>query len=136
MVTIIVDSDILIDLERERRRPGELGSMFPNDELAIAAITIAEVLVAAFRADSPQRRRMREEFADRLSQELPVIPFDVPVARQYAAIWAQLAMAGQLIGVHDMVIAATALTYGHAVLTRNLQDFTKVPGLTIQPPNL
>jgi tRNA(fMet)-specific endonuclease VapC len=39
--------------------------------------------------------------------------------------------AGKMIGAHDLLIAATALAQGHAVLTQNAKDFKRVPGLTV-----
>jgi tRNA(fMet)-specific endonuclease VapC len=133
---LIVDTNILIDLERSGRQIGDLAAIFPNDEFAVAAITMSEVLVAAFLAHSLQRQRQREEFTDRLIQAINVIPFDVLVARQYAATWAELSRSGQLIDIHDLMIAATALVHGFAILTRNLRHFARIPGLAVQPFNV
>ena len=65
----------------------------------------------------------------------PALPFDLRVARMHARIWAQLAAAGQPIGAHDVLIAATALAHGYAVLTQHLRDFQQVPGLVVRQPN-
>lgn len=59
------------------------------------------------------------------------IPITEPVARVHAEVWAQLAAQGAVIGAHDLWIAATALTHGLAVATRNIRDFARVPGLRI-----
>jgi predicted nucleic acid-binding protein len=45
-----------------------------------------------------------------------------------------LAAAGQLIGDRDLLIAATALTHGYDLLTNNLRDFARVPGLRVRQP--
>jgi hypothetical protein len=50
------------------------------------------------------------------------------VARTHARLWAQLA-AGTPVGAHDLLIAATALAHGYAVLTDDPRDFGRVPGL-------
>jgi predicted nucleic acid-binding protein len=39
------------------------------------------------------------------------------------------------LGAHDPLIAATALAYGHAVLTQNLREFQRVPGLLVREPS-
>ena len=62
---------------------------------------------------------------------LPVLPFDLTVARYHAALWAALAEKGALIGAHDLLIAATALAHGHSVATRDQRSFHRVPGLTV-----
>ncbi len=36
-----------------------------------------------------------------------------------------------MIGAHDLIISATALAHGHAVLTDNVGEFRRVPGLEI-----
>ena len=60
--------------------------------------------------------------------------FDLRVALIHAQLWVELASAGQLIGAHDLMIAATAVAHGYAVLTDNLRDFNRVPGLEIRQP--
>ncbi len=35
---------------------------------------------------------------------------------------------------HDLLIAATALAYGHSILTHNLREFRRVPGLDVRQP--
>ena len=47
----------------------------------------------------------------------------------------QLSRTGQMIGANDLLIAATALTYGYDVMTHNVRDFEKVPGLDVRRPD-
>jgi tRNA(fMet)-specific endonuclease VapC len=54
-----------------------------------------------------------------------------PIARVHADIWAQLAAKGQLIGAHDLWIAATALAHGMGIATGNVDEFQRVPGLRV-----
>ncbi|HLH21188.1 MAG TPA: PIN domain-containing protein [Chloroflexota bacterium] len=56
-------------------------------------------------------------------------------ARVHARIWSDLATIGQPIGAHDLLIAATALAHGYAVLTNNLREFQRVAGLVVRQPN-
>ncbi|HUF62497.1 MAG TPA: hypothetical protein VMN36_10525 [Verrucomicrobiales bacterium] len=55
------------------------------------------------------------------------------VARCHAQLCADLLTAGQLIGTHDSWIAATGIAYGHAVVTANVDEFQRVPGLAVIP---
>lgn len=59
------------------------------------------------------------------------IPITESVARLHAAIWAQLEAAGEIIAAHDLWIAATSLTHGLTLVTRNVRDFERVPGLEV-----
>jgi tRNA(fMet)-specific endonuclease VapC len=55
------------------------------------------------------------------------------VARTHAEIWAALESDGNLIGAHDLWIAATALSQGMTVATANTRDLKRVPGLDVVP---
>jgi tRNA(fMet)-specific endonuclease VapC len=54
-----------------------------------------------------------------------------PVARVHADVWAQLAAEEQLIGAHDLWIAATTLAHGMGLATGNAGEFQRVPGLRV-----
>ena len=60
----------------------------------------------------------------------PTLPFDLVAARVHARIWAQLAAAGQDVGAHDRIVAATAIASGWRVATANERHFQHVPGLS------
>jgi len=59
------------------------------------------------------------------------VPITEPVARVHAEVWAALAARGNVIGSHDLWIAATALAHGFGVATGNKRDFGRVPGLRV-----
>ena len=69
-----------------------------------------------------------------LLSAIPVLPFDLAVARTHAAVAAELARQGSVVGAHDLIIAATAITHGFGVLTGNVVDFSRVPGLDVAEP--
>jgi predicted nucleic acid-binding protein len=53
------------------------------------------------------------------------------VARVHADIWAQLTARGEVIGAHDLWIAATALAHGMGLATGNTREFKRIPGLRL-----
>jgi tRNA(fMet)-specific endonuclease VapC len=61
------------------------------------------------------------------------LPITTAIARAHAAVWAELEKKGNLIGAHDLWIAATALSHGMEIATANAKDFERVPGLTVVP---
>lgn len=125
----LIDSSVLIAAEREA---GLDGLSAPSDAgVAIAAITASELLHGVHRADSAARRRKRQRFVDELLEGLPVVAFDLDVARVHAALWADLSARGRLIGAHDLIIAATALAHDLTVATRNIRHFQRVEGLSV-----
>ena len=83
------------------------------------------------RADTPERREQRSRRVEAILQKLPVIDFDLTTARRHAVLWADLQTRRQLIGPHDMLIAATALERGHELATLNHDEFARVQGITV-----
>ena len=127
----LIDTSVIIELER-RGRPAEFLSVLAAAEpLALSSITAAELLMGVERADSITRRQQRSAFVESALGIVPVLPFDLLVARVHARVGALMLVSGQPIGSNDLLIAATALTYGMSVLTENLRDFQRVPGLTV-----
>jgi len=80
------------------------------------------------------RRARRGAFVEHLLAGLPSIPITHRVARAHADLWAHLVDRGQLIGAHDLWIAATAIAHGFAVATGNADDLQRVPGLLVISP--
>ncbi len=130
----LVDTTILIRIEQRGEDISLLERAAPGEVSAVATITISELLTGAYRADTAARRRRREEFAEVIARTHTVIPFDYESALVHARIWAELTAAGRSIGSHDLILAAVALTHGHAVLTDNVREFERVPRLSVRQP--
>lgn len=131
---VVVDSSVIITIERLGRRfdPSAVG--IEDEPVALAAMTASELLVGVHMADSPQRRSDRQLFMEVLFSNFEVLPFDLNVARTHARLWAQLAMSGVRIGDRDLIIGATAVANRYSVVTENVRDFTRIPGLTVISP--
>ena len=102
-----------------------------DEPVAIAAVTASEMLHGVHRLGGVARVR-GEAFARRWLEALPVLPFDLDVARVHATLGAQLAAAGTPIGAHDLVIAATAVHHGHRVATRDRRSYRRIEGLGVE----
>ena len=132
---VIIDSSVFIEVERRERPLDALIATLSNEDSGLAAITASELLAGVYRADSVERRSRRETFVESVFRSIPVFPFDLQVARTHAEILAQMASTGQVIGNFDMIIAATALTHEYELLTENVRDFNRVPGLKVLQPD-
>ncbi len=128
---IVVDTSVLIALERTRPLPTVTSLRGLGADLHIAAITIAELRSGELLADSEGRRVLREAFSKLVRTHCRVIPFGEREAEIFADIYVQLRRAGTPVGEHDIQIAATALAHGHSVMTANTAEFSRVPGLTV-----
>jgi tRNA(fMet)-specific endonuclease VapC len=131
-VGLLIDTDLLIDLERGSRVP-EIDAALGDEDRAISAITVSELLHGVLRASGAVQVR-RRAFVEHLLAGLEAIPVTEPVARMHAQIWADLAARGTMIGAHDLWIAATALAHGFGIATRNRSDYGRVTGLRLVTP--
>jgi tRNA(fMet)-specific endonuclease VapC len=130
---VVIDTDMLVDLERGVANP-TVEQAIGDEDRAISVITVSELLHGVHRAGAANRTR-RAAFVEHLLAELRAIPVTERVARVHAEIWAELARRGNVIGAHDLWIAATALAHGLGVVTGNADEFSRVPGLrVISPP--
>jgi predicted nucleic acid-binding protein len=103
----------------------------PDEEVMLAAITASELLHGVHRMKGAVARAHAHLFVDRLLNVLPVLPFDLEVARVHALLSAELSSRGTPIGAHDLLIAATAVHAGAAVATRDRRSFPRIRGLRI-----
>jgi predicted nucleic acid-binding protein len=127
----LIDSSVLIAAERGALDLAGILDEHRETEFALSAMTASELLHGVHRARSEARRGRREAFVEALLSSLPVISFDLVAARVHARLWAKLAAKGIVIGQHDLVIAATAVSRGMDVATRDARSFPKIPGLKI-----
>jgi predicted nucleic acid-binding protein len=131
-MAFLIDTSVWIQLERDRKRPRQVRDLIPGETFALAAITASEMLVGVYRANTSAQRIRRERFVETILRIAPVEEFDLSVARLHAELAVRLDQAGQAIGAHDLLIAATALSKTYTVLTHNLREFGRVPGLSVR----
>ena len=128
---LVVDTSVLIGLERRGYAIEHLSSVTLEEPVALSAVTASELLVGVERADTEERRVRRSAFVESALAAVPILPVDLDVARVHARLAAGLLAAGQPIGAHDLLVAATAMHAGYGVLTNNVDEFERVPGLTV-----
>lgn len=104
-----------------------LQALSPAD-IGVPAIVEYELRYGLLRLPSEAARPRLAALAA-LLRPLQVLPFDSECAAHAAQIRAELEAAGTPIGAHDTLIAATALRYQATLVTRNVREFSRVPGL-------
>ncbi len=127
-MAVLIDTSVLVNAER---RGQALDRSIGEQERAISAITVSELLHGVHRATEARVRVRREAFVEHLLGSIEALPVTTPVARAHAGIWANLERGGKMIGAHDLWIAATAVTHGMSVATANAGEFQRVPGLAV-----
>lgn len=98
-------------------------------EISVTAITAAELHFGFEK--SAQREHNLSRLAIFLSA-IQQVPFDLAAAAHFGEIKHDLWRRGKLIGVMDLLIAASARANGAVLVTNNTKDFVRVPGLAIE----
>jgi predicted nucleic acid-binding protein len=121
----LVDTSIVIALESIH--PSRLPT-----ELAVSAITLAELAAGPHATDDPEERARRQDRLQRTQALFDPLPFDDDAARAYGRIYAAVRKAGRKARgrrLADLLIAAAALAAGLPLYTRNPDDFAGVQKL-------
>ena len=92
------------------------------------SITVYELRYGAQRSSDPAREHSK---LDLFLSPFTSLPFDDLCARRCAEVRTELETAGNVIGPHDLQIAAIALQHQLTLVTHNLREFTRVTGLKI-----
>lgn len=129
---LILDTNVLIAYER-----GTIDrSALDNDELAIAAVSVAEYRVGIELADTAERAASRARALAAIQSVVDVLPYTDATAVQHARLIAHVRRTGTPRGAHALIIASHAAETGRTVLTRDLKaGFAGLPGvLAIDAP--
>ncbi len=124
MARLILDTTVLIAVERSRKALD--GIVDDNDDVVIASITAAELLVGVHLADDA-RRAVRAAFVDEVVATIPAVDYDLDVARAHAELLAYVRRTGRPRGAHDLIIAATAKTTTRIVVSADVGAFADLP---------
>lgn len=96
--------------------------------LCVSVVTAAELRFGAMKRGSTQLISRVDAVLARIS----VLPFEPPADAAYASIRAALERSGRPIGPNDLLIAAHGRVIGATVVTANVGEFGRVPGLTVE----
>lgn len=129
-MAVLIDTSVLVNAERRQQ---SLDEAIGDQDRAISVITASELLHGVHRANTGAARARRSAFVEHLISAIEPLPVTTAIARAHAEVWAELESEGNLIGAHDLWIAATALSHGMDVATANPRDFERVPGLDVVP---
>jgi tRNA(fMet)-specific endonuclease VapC len=129
MTRYLLDTNVCIEILRGRN--AALKSRLAATEvekLALSSVVLAELHYGARLAKDPDAElvRVKAAFAG-----WPRLPFDDAAAERYGQLRAGLKQAGNLIGANDLLIAASALANELVLVTHNIREFSRVPGLVI-----
>ena len=124
----MLDTTFLIDAERTGGGLDEV--IDDDDDVAIAAITVAELKVGV-ELSRGKARSSRKDFLNDVLTSIPLLEYDLGVAEAHAQLLIAVRKQGRPRGAHDLVIAATALASQRVVVTADLTAFEDLPGVDV-----
>lgn len=132
---LILDSSVIIAAERRGEPVAQLIETIVHttgdQDAALSSVGLAELVHGIYRAPATERRLRRETFMNDLLASLAVHPFTKEMALLAGKINGEQQSRGVVIPFADLLIGATALTLSYSVLTVNVRDFQRVPGLSV-----
>lgn len=130
-MAILIDTSVFIEIERGEKKLDDFIAHSAEQSVAIAAISVSELIHGALRAKAPALRAKRANFIDQIISNCEILSFDLPAARVHAELWAELSAKGINIGAHDLMIAATAIANDMPILTGDRRSFPRIPGVEV-----
>jgi tRNA(fMet)-specific endonuclease VapC len=129
MLSYMLDTDICIYVMKNY--PAELRERFDQraEQICISAITLGELY---FGVEKSVRRTANLEALEVFTARLQILPFSEKAAAHFGDIRAQLARLGTPAGAYDMLIGAHARSEGVTLVTNNVREFGRMPGLAIE----
>ena len=125
----LLDTNILSDLIRDPQGPVAQRISATGESMICTSIVVAAEL--RFGAEKSGSSTLADRI-DLLLSAVEILPLETPADRHYGAVRQQLARQGTPIGPNDLLIAAQALALDLTVVTANVQEFSRVPGLGVE----
>ena len=129
MLQYMLDTNICIYVIKNY--PSELRERFNRlaEQLCISTVTLAEL---HYGAEKSARRLENLQAIEHFTARLDVLDFSSKAAAHYGQIRTELERLGKPVGAHDMFIAAHARAEGLIIVTNNIREFARVPGLRVE----
>src|ERR1017187_9385699 len=129
---LILDSSVVIAAERRGDTVEQLIEKIVkatgDQEAALSAIGLTELIHGIYRALTPELRFRRESFLNELLADLTVYPYTKETALLPGKLDGEQQSLGVVFPLADLLIGATALTLSYSVLTVNIRHFERIPG--------
>jgi tRNA(fMet)-specific endonuclease VapC len=132
---IILDTSVLIAGERRGESVQAIlqrvQAAHGEQDAAFSVVTLVELTHGIYRARTDADRARRRAFSEELRRDMAVHPVTAEIAELAGRIEGEQAARGVSIAFEDLLIGATALHLGYAVVTLNARHFQCIPGLSV-----
>ncbi len=128
----LIDTSILIECEKGRLDLDRHTATQDNVEFFVSVVSVSELLHGVHRAKQAHIRAKRSASVEGMLNIFSILEIDLLTARTHSRIWAELESKGQIIGPHDLWLAATCIAHGLTMVTANVREFDRVPGINVE----
>lgn len=125
----LLDTNVCIDLIRDRPTVVARAAAVSPDDCAVSTISVYELFHGAEKARDPVTERLHVQT---LLASVSELPFGSRAAEAAAKIRRVLEITGCVIGPYDLLLAGHAISTGLILVTDNVAEFQRVPGLSIE----
>lgn len=126
----LCDTNVLSELCRPFPNQGVIAWTHTVSDIYLSVVTAEEIYFGLTRRPNARILRWFEAF---VTDNCSVLPVNAEIAKQAGELWGELSLKGQTRTQADMLIAATSLTHGLPLVTRNERDFADCGIVVINP---
>lgn len=123
-----MDTDVIIDFLRGKPDVVKAIKGFSADGVSTTCLNVCELYKGAFLSATPDEVVRVADFL----RNVDVLGIDEKAARIYGSIFALLKAQGAIKQEFDMLIAAICISHGQKLVTRNVKDFSTIPGIALE----
>ncbi len=128
-IRYLLDTNVLSALGREPQGPVYAALQARLPDTACTSVVVASEIRFGLQRGVSARVRVQ---MNAILTAIDILPYDLPAVMHYGEIRAHLEKIGQPIGANDLLIAAQARALGMILVTHNVREFARVPGLVVE----
>jgi predicted nucleic acid-binding protein len=133
-VTYLVDANVLGEATKPAPDPRVVDWLRAHErEIAVDPLILGELRFGILLLPRGRKRAALEQWFEAGGRRLHCLPWEIATGLTWAELLAKLRSAGQAMPIKDSLIAATALTHGLTMVTRNRVDFAKAKLQIVDP---
>jgi len=134
---VVADTSVFTVCERQRWTAEQVGhylvALLPTEQIVIPSVVAAELVHGIYRAKTQEQFAKRDAYIRILLASYAIAPFTESAAWVAGRIRGEQAQIGNALPLADSFIASIALDLSYSILTHNVKDFTRIPGIRVIP---